>query len=154
MVEQEMGMKMERKKALLKAVALIVDDDEQIVRMMKRRMISYFDEVITCTTPQSVTETLRDRPITHLICDYHLGDATGSLEETGFKLDCGAHPPNNIADRVTLRIPGTSHLFFMKYLLLTLHIAFEYILFYNANREAQKLDVQPPVLFKPSLGSL
>ncbi|MCP4604832.1 MAG: response regulator [Proteobacteria bacterium] len=54
-------------------IALIVDNDKQICRMLKRILMSGFDVVITATSPLEAEALLKTWAVTHLICDYGFG---------------------------------------------------------------------------------
>ena len=53
---------------------LIVDDDPRICRMLSRRLESSFDGFHTAGTPADAEFKLKEESITHLICDFNLGE--------------------------------------------------------------------------------
>ena len=55
-------------------VLLIVDDDPRICRMITRRLESSFDGLHTANTPADAEHKLEKETITHVICDFHLGE--------------------------------------------------------------------------------
>ena len=55
-------------------VLLIVDDDPRICRMLSRRLESSFDGFHTAGTPADAEFKLKEESITHLICDFNLGE--------------------------------------------------------------------------------
>ena len=55
-------------------VLLIVDDDPRICRMLSRRLESSFDGFHTAGTPADAERKLKEESITHLICDFNLGE--------------------------------------------------------------------------------
>jgi CheY-like chemotaxis protein len=54
-------------------LALIVDDEPLFCRAMSRLLGPAFDEVHTATNPDEAEQLLEEHPITHLVCDYRLG---------------------------------------------------------------------------------
>ena len=55
-------------------IALAVDDSEAILKSLERILARRFDEMHTATTPAEAEEILAAHPVTHLICDFRLGD--------------------------------------------------------------------------------
>jgi CheY-like chemotaxis protein len=56
-------------------VALVVDDEPAFCRALTRLLGDSFDEVLVATIPAQAEQLLENHPITHLVCDYRLGEA-------------------------------------------------------------------------------
>jgi CheY-like chemotaxis protein len=54
-------------------VALVVDDEPGVCRVLVRMLRTHFDEVLTVNCPSEADEALSTRPVTHLVCDCFLG---------------------------------------------------------------------------------
>ena len=57
-----------------KSVVLLVDDQEMILKSVSRVLQPHFDLVLTAATPEQAEQHLAQHEVTHIICDYHLGD--------------------------------------------------------------------------------
>ena len=55
-------------------ILLVVDDDPLICRMLSRRLSSSFEALRTACTKKEAEAWLGKEEISHLICDYNLGD--------------------------------------------------------------------------------
>jgi CheY-like chemotaxis protein len=63
-------------------VALVVDDDVQVCRIVARLVGTVFDEVLTTTSPDEASEILKHHAVTHLLSDFDFGE--GAQTATGF----------------------------------------------------------------------
>ena len=63
-------------KALMdsKRILMIVDDTPNVGRALSRVLGRYFDEVHPLTSASEAAALLGQMPVTHVICDYCLGD--------------------------------------------------------------------------------
>jgi ActR/RegA family two-component response regulator len=55
-------------------VVLVVDDEPVFCRALSRVLEKSFDEVHVATVPAQAEQVLESFPITHLVCDYRLGE--------------------------------------------------------------------------------
>ena len=83
-------MEMKQSRAMWKIrkrhVLLVVDDEPQVCRLMERQLGEYFDEIITETNPNKVSEILGHRGVTHVLSDFNLhSTADGVHFVTGWK---------------------------------------------------------------------
>ena len=58
---------------------LVVDDEPGICRNMARLLGGCFDCVHTATSQSEAERVLREERITHLICDYNLGETKSEI---------------------------------------------------------------------------
>jgi CheY-like chemotaxis protein len=72
-------MKMSPATQLKKLTVLVIEDDPQICRLMKRCLAGSFDEVITAGDPNTALEILRQTHVTHLLSDLFLKPTKDSL---------------------------------------------------------------------------
>ena len=63
---------------------LVVDDYNQISRLMERALRTSFDAVFTASDPADASRVLEKHHITHLLCDLHLEAGRGTERVTGF----------------------------------------------------------------------
>ena len=75
----DMKEELETRKAVL-----VVDDSDQICRMMKRRLTPFFEKVFTAADPKEATRILEEHEVTHVLCDFDLGAGTGAGDATGY----------------------------------------------------------------------
>ncbi len=54
-------------------VLLVVDDDENVCKALRRLLRRDFDEVMTAKSSSEAGSLLESKSVTHLICDYWLG---------------------------------------------------------------------------------
>jgi len=55
-------------------LALLVDDHELVRRTMARALTKYFPEVLTAANQTEAEQMLEHREVTHVICDWNLGE--------------------------------------------------------------------------------
>jgi DNA-binding NarL/FixJ family response regulator len=55
-----------------KEILLVIDDEPQVRRMLKRFFSHHFDAVITAGTPEEAEAILEQEDVTHIISDYDL----------------------------------------------------------------------------------
>lgn len=55
-------------------IVLAVDDDEMVLKSFRRILALDFDEVHVAASPAEAEEVLRAHPVTHLMCDFDLGE--------------------------------------------------------------------------------
>ncbi len=55
---------------------LVVDDEPRICKLVARLLEKSFDSVHTATSQSEAERILGEERVTHLICDYNLGDNT------------------------------------------------------------------------------
>jgi CheY-like chemotaxis protein len=67
----------------LDRVLLVVDDDALVQLMARRVFEDSFDRVCTATTVSEAEMILGDFPVTHILCDFDLGEGES---ENGFDL--------------------------------------------------------------------
>jgi len=53
---------------------LLVDDEELVRRTMARALARYFPEVLTAANQTEAEQMLEHREVTHVICDWNLGE--------------------------------------------------------------------------------
>ena len=70
--------------AIEKKCVLIVDDYDQITRLMKWALRSSFERVFSASDPAAATRILENHDVTHLLCDYCLGVGGGPAGVSGF----------------------------------------------------------------------
>jgi DNA-binding NtrC family response regulator len=60
-------------------VLLVVDDEPEICKLLKRSLRGEFDEIHTATDQTDAESILQERPVTHVVCDFYLatGDTLG-----------------------------------------------------------------------------
>jgi CheY-like chemotaxis protein len=75
----DMKEELETRKAVL-----VVDDSDQICRMMKRRLAPFFEKVFTAADPKEATRILEEHEVTHVLCDFDLGTGVGEGDATGY----------------------------------------------------------------------
>ena len=68
----DMKEELETRKAVL-----VVDDSDQICRMMKRRLAPFFEKVFTAGDPEEATQILEEHEVSHILCDFDLGRHRG-----------------------------------------------------------------------------
>jgi DNA-binding NarL/FixJ family response regulator len=63
-----------------RCILLIVDDRKLVLRSLKRALErkEQFDEVYVADSPESGELLLREKAVTHLLCDYNLGAFNGA----------------------------------------------------------------------------
>ena len=61
-------------------VLLVVDEEAQVCRLMRRCLGEYFDEIHTAAEPVSACRILEKKRVTHLLCELHLGGAMSGAE--------------------------------------------------------------------------
>lgn len=57
-----------------KNIVLLVDDQQLILKHLSRMLRSHFSQILTATTPAQAEQLLRQHEVTHIVCDYDLGD--------------------------------------------------------------------------------
>jgi CheY-like chemotaxis protein len=60
---------------------LVVDDEPRICKHIARMLEKSFDSVHTATSQREAEQVLGEARVTHLICDYNLGDDSPSGTE-------------------------------------------------------------------------
>jgi CheY-like chemotaxis protein len=84
-MDQRMSMSMDTKEELeMRKAVLVVDDSDQICRMMKRRLAPFFEKVFTADDPEEATRILEEREVSHVLCDFDLGAGAGAGDATGY----------------------------------------------------------------------
>jgi CheY-like chemotaxis protein len=79
-----MSMTMAMTNVTEKKSVLVVDDSDQICRMMKRRLTPFFEKVFTAADPKEATRILEEHEVTHVLCDFDLGTGVGEGDATGY----------------------------------------------------------------------
>lgn len=54
-------------------IVLVIDDDPIVARAIARVLASAFDEVLIASSPAEAERHLAASAVTHLVCDFHLG---------------------------------------------------------------------------------
>ena len=84
-MDQRMSMSMDMKEEFeLRRAVLVVDDSDQICRMMKRRLAPFFEKVFTAGDPKEATRILEEHEVRHILCDFDLGTGTRAGDATGY----------------------------------------------------------------------
>lgn len=55
-------------------IAMAVDDSEIVLKSFRRVLSQGFDEVFTASNPIEAEAVLQQCQVTHVVCDFHLGD--------------------------------------------------------------------------------